>query len=201
MSDLTDFDQKFFRDHDVIAGMDEAGRGALAGPVFVGCLASEPDGIAEEETEEVNDSKQLTGKSRSRLFDFLTSADKIRIGIGRATSDEIDELGINPATSLAASRALNGVSVEPELLLLDKGLKLPGEISSRTLEKGDERSFHVAGASVLAKVARDRYMWAQAGVFPDYGWESNVGYGTKEHRKALKKRGPTPLHRKSFTVG
>jgi ribonuclease HII len=201
MSELTEFDQKFFRDHDTVAGLDEAGRGALAGPVFVGCVAS--DGIisTDKDLENVNDSKQLSEANRKTLFQYLTSKDRIEIGIGQTDNEKIDDVGINQATSLAAARALASIKSNPDLLLLDQGLSLPGGIEVKSLEKGDERSFHVAAASVLAKVARDRYMWLKSEGFPSYGWESNVGYGTKGHRKALEKKGPSPLHRNSYSLG
>jgi len=201
MSELTKFDQKFFRNYDIVAGLDEAGRGALAGPVFVGCVASTGLTELDDDLERVNDSKQLSKAKRKTLFRYLTSSPQIEIGIGQADNHKIDDVGINQATSLAAARALASLGSNPDLLLLDQGLSLPGEIEVRSLEQGDERSFHVAAASVLAKVGRDRYMWLKSNYFPDYGWGSNVGYGTKAHRKALEKKGPSPLHRRSYSVG
>ncbi len=200
MSELTEFDQKFFQNYDIVAGLDEAGRGALAGPVFVGCVAS--DGIisTDRDLEKVNDSKQLTETNRKELFAYLARSDQIEIGIGQADNKKIDDVGINQATSLAAARALASLGSNPDLFLLDRGLSLPGEIEVKSLEKGDERSFHVAAASVLAKVGRDRYMWLKSENFPDYGWHSNVGYGTKSHREVLEEKGPSPLHRRSYTV-
>jgi ribonuclease HII len=117
-----------------------------------------------------------------------------------ATSEEIDDLGINGATNLAGARALSGLGCELDLVLLDRGLKPDLELPHQTLEKGDEKSFHVAGASILAKVARDRYMWLKAEEFPNYGWTTNVGYGTRDHRTAIKEIGRSPLHRKSYKV-
>lgn len=200
MSELTEFDEKFFRNYDIVAGLDEAGRGALAGPVFVGCVASNEITSMDEDLERVNDSKQLTETNRKELFAYLACSDQIEIGIGQTDNKKIDDVGINQATSLAAARALASVRSNPDLLLLDRGLSLPGGIEVKSLEKGDERSFHVAAASVLAKVARDRYMWLKSEKFPDYGWNSNVGYGTKDHRKELELNGPSPLHRRSYTV-
>jgi len=200
MSELTKFDQKFFRNYDIVAGLDEAGRGALAGPVFVGCVASTGLTALDDDLERVNDSKQLSPANRKTLFRYLTSSPQIEIGIGQADNHKIDEVGINQATSLAAARALASLGSNPDMLLLDQGLSLPGEIEVRSLEKGDERSFHVAAASVLAKVGRDRYMWLKSENFPDYGWHSNVGYGTKSHREVLEEKGPSPLHRRSYTV-
>ena len=200
MSELTEFDQKFFQNYDIVAGLDEAGRGALAGPVFVGCVASDGINSTDRDLEKVNDSKQLTEANRKELFAYLASSDQIEIGIGQADNEKIDDVGINQATSLAAARALASLGSNPDLLLLDRGLSLPGEIEVKSLEKGDERSLHVAAASVLAKVGRDRYMWLKSENFPDYGWHSNVGYGTKSHREVLEEKGPSPLHRRSYTV-
>ncbi len=200
MSALVDFDRRFRKEYGTLAGLDEAGRGALAGPVFVGCVSVLESGFGGEELSEVNDSKQLSKGAREELFGHLAGEPGIEIGIGRADNREIDDLGINRATNLAARRALSSLAVRPGLLLLDSGLVVESENESRTLEKGDEKSFHVAAASILAKVGRDRYMWRKAVQFPEYGWKSNVGYGTEQHRKAIKANGLSPLHRQSYTL-
>lgn len=200
MTELIRFDEKIQEKHGRIAGLDEAGRGALAGPVFVGCISASGSVLDRGNLSEVNDSKQLTEGARDELFARLGETEGIEVGIGMADSSEIDDLGINNAANLAASRALSAIYLKVGLVLLDRGLAPDVEVSVKTLEKGDERSFHVAGASILAKVARDRYMWLKAENFPEYGWASNVGYGTGEHRKALKKFGRSPLHRKSYKI-
>ncbi|MBS3737218.1 MAG: ribonuclease HII [Candidatus Bipolaricaulota bacterium] len=200
MNELTKFDERFLENHGRIAGLDEAGRGALAGPVFVGCVSAARSALKDDNLSEVNDSKQLTGGTRDELFALLGKNREIEVGIGMASSCEIDDLGINDAANLAATRALSAVSSEIDLALLDRGLAPDLGVPVNTLEKGDERSFHVAGASILAKVARDRYMWLMAEKYPDYGWKSNVGYGTKEHRSAVSRLGRSPLHRKSYKI-
>lgn len=200
MTELMEFDEKLLEKYGRIAGLDEAGRGALAGPVFVGCLSAARSALKDENLSAVNDSKQLTGGAREELFALLGENRKIEVGIGKADSREIDDMGINDAANLAASRALSAVSSEIDLALLDRGLAPDLEVPVNTLEKGDERSFHVAGASILAKVARDRYMWLMAEKYPDYGWKSNVGYGTEEHRNAVRRLGRSSLHRKSYRI-
>ena len=200
MSELIRFDEDLLETHGRLAGLDEAGRGALAGPVFVGCVSAGKNALKFENLTGVNDSKQLTGKIRDELFSYLCKNRGIEVGIGMARSGEIDYLGINDATDLAASRALSAIPFELDMVLLDRGLTPALDVSTRSLEKGDERSFHVAAASILAKVARDRYMWLKGEEFPEYGWSSNVGYGTKEHRNAVKKLGRSPLHRKSYKI-
>lgn len=200
MSELIEFDEKLLEDYGRIAGLDEAGRGALAGPVFVGCLSAKRAALRVRHLDPVNDSKQLSGSVRDELFAYLGNREDVDVGIGMATSEEIDDLGINGATNLAGARALSGLGCELGLILLDRGLKPDLEVPHETLEKGDEKSFHVAGASILAKVARDRYMWLKAEEFPNYGWTTNVGYGTREHRTAIKEFGRSPLHRKSYKV-
>lgn len=199
MSSLIRFDEKLIQEYGVIAGMDEAGRGALAGPVFVGCVAAGEGSLDDEALDPVDDSKQLSSGTRDRLFGFLTRSDELKVGIGQASNVEIDELGITEATNRAASRALASLTSPPNLLLLDRGLGAPGRFNSRSLTRGDERSFCVAAASVLAKVGRDRYMKSKADQYPLYGWETNVGYGTAEHRNAIKNNGLSPLHRRSYT--
>ena len=200
MSELIRFDEDLLETHGRLAGLDEAGRGALAGPVFVGCVSAGQPALSLEDLAGVNDSKQLTGKVRDELFSYLCENRGIEVGIGMARSGEIDDLGINDATNLAATRALSAIKFRPDMVLLDRGLTPALDVSTRSLKKGDEQSFHVAAASILAKVARDRYMWLKGEEFPEYGWSSNVGYGTEDHRNAVKKLGRSPLHRKSYKI-
>ena len=200
MTELMKFDERIIADHGRIAGLDEAGRGALAGPVFVGCLSVPVNMLREGDLSSVNDSKQLSGEIRNELFDRLANKEGVGLGIGMARSGEVDKFGINDAADMAASRALSALCIEASLALLDKGLSPALGVPARELEKGDERSFHVAGASILAKVSRDRYMRLKAGEFEEYGWASNVGYGTEEHRKSIDRYGLSPLHRKSYKI-
>ena len=200
MANLVDFDREIMEGKDRIAGLDEAGRGALAGPVMVGCVSARPEVLAEDIYAEVNDSKQLARPRREALFRELASDSGIDIGLGAADNGEIDELGINEAAGLAASRALGSLSLNLDLVLLDKGLALDYGGRTVSLEKGDERSFHVAAASIMAKVTRDRYMMVKARHFTGYEWETNVGYGTGDHKESIERNGPTPLHRKSYKL-
>lgn len=200
MIDLTGFDEKLLEKHGRVAGLDEAGRGALAGPVFVGCVSASGSVLEGKKLGGVNDSKQLTNEVREELFTLLGEDKRIEVGIGMSDSREIDDMGINEAANVAASRALSMISFEPDLALLDRGLSPGLDVSRKSLEKGDEKSFHVAAASIMAKVARDRYMWSKSEEFPEFGWSSNVGYGTKEHREAVRKFGRSPLHRKSYEI-
>ncbi len=203
MSDLIDFDVKLSERHGVLAGLDEAGRGALAGPVFVGCASIDfykVDLVDDVELNEINDSKQLTENNRENLFNYLAKNVNVHIGVGQASNEEIDEVGINPAVSLAATRAIASLGIEVDCLIFDRGINYEGDLDHREFKKGDEKSLHVAAASVLAKVGRDRYMRKAAERNEGYGWVKNVGYGTAEHKEGVRRFGPTPLHRKSYKL-
>jgi ribonuclease HII len=181
----------------LVAGVDEAGRGALAGPVYAAAaILPEDTGVAKS-LSGVRDSKQMTPAQREYW------AEKIRQlaaawAIGFATPEEIDVLGIIPATHLAAGRALENMAVNPEHVLFD-ALALPWlNIEQTSLIKGDQRSLSIACASVLAKVERDRTMRMLAEKYPDYGFAAHKGYGTAAHRRALEDWGPCQIHRLSF---
>ena len=177
----------------LLCGVDEAGRGPLAGPV---CAASVilPRGLV---IEGLNDSKKLSEKRREELYDVIRS-ECISCGVAFATVEEIETLNILEATFLAMNRALEQLSLIPELALIDgnrtKGIALP----SRAVIKGDAKCADIAAASVLAKVTRDRYMLEMAERYPQYGFEQHKGYGTKQHYAALLQYGPSPIHRMSF---
>ena len=177
----------------LIAGVDEAGRGPLAGPVTAAAVmldrACFPQGL--------DDSKKLTAKARDRLFDeIMVSA---QVSIGHATVEEIDELNILYASHLAMERAVAGLSQVPNHALID-GNMIPKALMcpATALVKGDGRSLSIAAASIIAKVTRDRIMVDLAQQHPGYGWEKNAGYPTKLHREALIELGVTPHHRRSF---
>lgn len=178
-----------------VAGVDEAGRGPLAGPVVAGAVIL-PDIV--EGLNGLNDSKQLTGAKRERLFMTLLECEQVVCSVGLASVEEIDQLNILRATHLAMARAVDGLTQKADFCLVDglpvKGLSIP----HRAIVKGDGRSLSIAAASVLAKVTRDRMMIEADIVYPQYGFAKHKGYGTKAHMEALRRYGPCPLHRRSF---
>ena len=180
-----------------LAGVDEAGRGALAGPVAAAVAILPPDPQIEETLRGVRDSKQMTPSQRESWAEKLPAL-LLDFGVGFASPEEIDALGILPATRLAVRRALEALRAPPDYLLLDY-LKLPRvDIPQHSLPKGDRRVLSIAAASVLAKTHRDALMRACEAQYPGYGFARHKGYGTAAHRAALQTLGPTPLHRRSF---
>ena len=178
----------------VVCGVDEAGRGPLAGPVFAAAVILRPDVVIDG----INDSKKLTEKKREALFDVILK-EASAYSIASASVEEIESLNILQATFLAMKRAVQGLSVSQELALIDGNMVPPGlEIPGRSVVKGDALSASIAAASILAKVTRDRIMRELDAQYPEYGFAKNKGYGTAEHIAALKKYGPTPIHRRSF---
>lgn len=177
----------------IIAGVDEAGRGPLAGPVCAAAVILP----AELEIPGLNDSKKLSDKQRRVLFPLIKEQ-AVAYGIGFASEKEIDEINILQATFLAMRRAVEQLSVRPELLLIDGNRSCDFGISSQTVVHGDSLSASIAAASVLAKVTRDDYMLVQAQKYPQYDFEIHKGYGTKAHYAALETYGPCPLHRTTF---
>ncbi|MBN2304627.1 MAG: ribonuclease HII [Anaerolineae bacterium] len=181
-----------------IAGLDEAGRGAWAGPVVAGAVILPLDrfdlaGILAD----VNDSKQLTPQVREALLPHIMAA-AIATGIGHASNTEIDELGIVPATQLAMRRALAALSVPPDALLTD-AMRLPGvSLPCTAIIKGDQKSLSIAAASILAKVTRDQHMNGLDAIFPRYGFREHKGYGTALHQQSLEHFGPCAIHRLTF---
>jgi len=182
-----------------IVGFDEVGRGAWAGPVTAGavCLPLERDDLMEVLLG-VRDSKTMTRRQRARTAELIKQV-AVAWGVGDATSQEIDELGIVPATRLAMKRALQAAQIEPDFLLLDS-MPWPEmqHVKSFSTPKADTLSLTVAAASVLAKEWRDQHMREQDQRYPVYGFASHVGYGTAQHSAALKLYGPTPIHRFRF---
>ena len=177
----------------VICGVDEAGRGPLAGPVCAAAVIL-PKGL---EIPGLNDSKKLTDKRRRELMPIIKEQ-ALAYGIAFATHEEIDEINILQATFLAMERALAQLKIRPELALIDGNRQKDFGINVETVVKGDSRSANIAAASVLAKVTRDDYMEAMALEYPGYGFEVHKGYGTKAHYEALRERGPSPIHRMTF---
>ena len=176
-----------------IAGVDEVGRGPLAGPVTAAAVILDPARIPEG----LNDSKKLTKRTRERLSAELMEV--AEVSIAHASVEEIDEINILRASHLAMERALAGLKTPADYALIDgnmlpRGLTLP----AAGIVKGDARSLSISAASIMAKVCRDYVMLSLAQQHPGYGWETNVGYGSKSHMEALRNLGPTPHHRRSF---
>ncbi|MDO5472965.1 MAG: ribonuclease HII [Akkermansia sp.] len=177
-----------------VCGIDEAGRGPLAGPVVAAAVILPPD----YELPGLNDSKKLTARRREELFASLMADESVQKCIATADVQEIDELNILRATHLAMARAAQGLVPPPSYCLID-GLAVPNfPLPSTNLVKGDARSLSIAAASVLAKVTRDRYMTELAREYPQYGFDRHAGYGTKAHMQAIRQYGITPHHRRSF---
>lgn len=186
-----------YRDKGIIAGIDEAGRGPLAGPVVAGAVIFPELRIASELAALIDDSKKLSPKKREELYEALFASDAL-IGVGMASAAEIDEVNILQATFLAMRRALDNVGAKVDLALVDGNRDPKLYCPALTVIKGDSLSLSIAAASIVAKVTRDRIMAKLALQYPFYGWDRNAAYGTKEHLEALAKYGVTPEHRKSF---
>jgi ribonuclease HII len=180
-----------------VAGIDEAGRGALAGPVAAAALIFRPDPDLAAGLAGVRDSKQMTARQREIWADKVAGI-ALTFNIAFASAAEIDELGILPATRLAMRRAVQGLDFEPEHLLVDYVALAELQIPQQALVKGDARSLSIAAASILAKTARDAVLRDLDAVHPGYGFARNKGYGTAAHREALKQMGPCPIHRRTF---
>lgn len=176
-----------------VCGVDEAGRGPLAGPVYAAAVILPPGLVIEG----VNDSKKLSEKKREALFPIICEQ-ALAFGIGYATVEEIDTYNILQATYMAMRRAVEALPVPADYALIDGNCMPPLSIPGETIIKGDALSMSIAAASILAKVSRDRVMLEAAKEYPQYGFEKHKGYGTAAHMQALREWGPCPLHRKSF---
>ena len=177
----------------VICGVDEAGRGPLAGPVCAAAVILPPH----LEIPGLTDSKKLTDKKRRELFPIIKEQ-ALAYGIGMASEQEIDEINIPQATFLAMQRALDQLNIKPDLALIDGNREKDFGIPVKTVVKGDSLSMNIAAASILAKVTRDDLMVKMAEEYPHYGFEIHKGYGTKAHYAALTAHGPSPIHRMTF---
>lgn len=176
-----------------ICGVDEAGRGPLAGPVCAAAVILKPNQIIEG----VNDSKKLSEKKREALFDVIKSQVKA-YSIAFATVEEIEEMNILNATMLAMKRAVEGLKIKADYALIDGNRLPPLDIKSEYVIKGDAKSMSIAAASILAKVSRDRLCYEYAEKYLQYGFDKHKGYGTKLHTQAIKEYGPCEIHRMSF---
>lgn len=177
-----------------ICGVDEAGRGPLAGPVCAAAVILPEDTVIEG----LDDSKKLSEKKRERLYDEIIER-AVAYCVAYGTLEEIESVNILEATFIAMNRAIDGLKVKPDFAIIDgnrvpKGIKIP----CATLVKGDSKSMSVAAASILAKVTRDRLMLTYDEKYPQYNFKKHKGYGTKEHTELLKQYGPSPIHRLSF---
>lgn len=189
--DLVAFDSQFPGFGTSLAGMDEAGRGPLFGNVVTACVIMPREPLYEW----IDDSKKLSAKRREELYAAICET-ALYVGVGRATPEEIDTMNILSATKLAMERAAEKAPASLCIVDAVRDLYLPFPIHS--IVKGDATSYNVAAASIIAKVTRDHEMAAYAEQYPEYGFERNMGYGTAEHIDALRKYGPTPMHRKTF---
>lgn len=192
--DINEFENNLkAKGYKYIAGVDEAGRGPLAGPVYAAAVIL-PDNC---DIEGINDSKKLTEKKREKLYDEIIEK-AVAWSVSAVDEKVIDEINILNATHLAMNNAVNSLQIKPDYVIIDgnsiKNMTLPHE----TVVKGDAKCFSIAAASILAKVSRDRYITQLAEQYPEYGFEKHKGYGTKAHYAALEEYGITPIHRKTF---
>lgn len=192
--DLWKFEHAAFADgFSVVCGVDEAGRGPLAGPVCAAAVILPPD----IQIEGLNDSKKLTDKKRRELFDVIT-AQAVSYAVAFCDEKVIDEINILQATFRAMRQAVESLGVRPELALVDGNRAADFGVPVRTIVRGDSLSASIAAASILAKVSRDRLMEQYDGMYPQYGFAVHKGYGTQRHYDALREYGPCPIHRMSF---
>jgi ribonuclease HII len=189
---LKEFERKY-DECQFICGIDEAGRGPLAGPVVAGAVILPKD----EEILYINDSKQLSEKKREELYDIIMEK-AVAVGVGTASPERIDEINILQATYEAMRMAISKLSVKPDILLNDAVIIPKVDIKQVAIIKGDARSVSIGAASIIAKVTRDRMMKEYALIYPEYGFEGHKGYGSAAHIEAIRKFGPSPIHRKTF---
>ena len=190
---LFEYDKQIRKDFPVFCGIDEAGRGPLAGDVYAAAVILNDNIVIDG----INDSKKLSEKKREALFDeIISKADAYFVAT--ASVEEIANLNILNATMLAMKRAYEGLGVNCDLALIDGNQMPKTTCFTKTLIKGDATSASIAAASILAKVSRDRYMVKMSKLYPEYGFEKHAGYGTKAHRQAILKYGPCPIHRELF---
>ncbi len=191
---MLEFERKYYEmGYKYICGIDEVGRGPLAGPV-VTCAVILPK---DETILYLNDSKQVSKKKREELYDIIKEK-AVAIGIGMSSEEKIDEINILQATYEAMRISIDNLSVKPDILLND-AVKIPNvNIHQVPIIKGDTLSASIAAASIVAKVTRDRIMEQYADIYPQYGFAENVGYGSAKHIEAIKKYGPSPIHRRTF---
>ncbi len=199
LNNLKKFEQNLYNEgYKLICGIDEAGRGPLAGPVVVGAVVMKP----ESKIEWVNDSKKVTEKRRDILYDMITE-EALAWGVGIVSEKEIDEINILNATKkglhIALGEVIEKLGKKPEIVITDALKEIDTfKIPYQSIIKGDATCYSISCASIIAKVTRDRIMKEWDEVYPQYGFNSHKGYGTAKHIEAIKKYGPSPIHRKTF---
>ena len=194
MNSLKKFDTDLLsRKIKLIAGTDEAGRGPIAGPVVAAAVMFDRNSFHQD----INDSKQVNEKTREILFDWIID-NCLCFGIGIIEHDEIDKINILQASLKAMKTSVDQLNPNPDLILIDGNKTFLSEIKTKTIVKGDAKSFSIAAASIIAKVTRDRIMKKLSEEFPEYLWHKNKGYPTQEHIEAVRKYGATEFHRKTF---
>lgn len=186
------YEKQFWQKGELVAGVDEVGRGPLAGPVVTAAVIIDHN----FDLLEVNDSKKLSPEKRLQLYPKILS-EAVSVGIGVKSAAVIDQINVYEADRQAMAQAVKALDVKPDALLVD-AMNVPIDIPQIELIKGDAKSNSIAAASIVAKVFRDKLMDDYDKIYPQYGFPRNAGYGTKEHVEALKKYGPTPIHRKTF---
>lgn len=187
------YEKKYYAGCDYICGIDEAGRGPLAGPVAAGAVIL-PKGL---KIPYLNDSKQLSEKRREELYDIIMEQ-ALAVGVGIVSPERIDEINILQATYEAMRQAVDALKFRPQILLNDAVIIPQIDIPQEKIIKGDAKSLSIAAASVIAKVTRDRMMKAYHEIYPEYGFDKHKGYGSKEHIEKIQTLGPCPIHRRSF---
>jgi ribonuclease HII len=193
-NNLKIFDQSYYANPDfILAGVDEAGRGPLAGPVVAAAVIFNREAFHPK----VNDSKKINGKTRDELFLWINE-NCVSSGIGIVDHEEIDRINILQASLKAMRIAVGNLAFTPDLVLIDGNKKFVTKLETRTVVKGDAKSFSIAAASILAKVTRDKLMKEASDLYPQYKWAQNKGYATKAHIGALMEFGAVELHRKTF---
>ena len=192
--DMLQYEKEYYeKGYKYIAGVDEAGRGPLAGPVFAAAVIFDKDTVINE----INDSKKLSEKKREELFDVIREK-ALCYAIVSADEKEIDRINILAATLKCFNRAVSDLSITPDIALIDGNRVGEMPVAARTIVKGDANSMSIAAASILAKVARDRYITEMSHLYPEYNFQKHKGYGTKEHLELIAKHGPSPIHRLTF---
>ena len=195
LNELKEIDKSYFKEgYNYICGIDEAGRGPLAGPVVVAAVIMPKDSMIEG----VNDSKKVSEKKREKLYELIIE-EAISYSVGIVDQNEIDRINILNATKAGLTEAVRTLKVKPELILVDALTNIDTcGVPYQSIIKGDAKSYSIAAASIIAKVTRDRIMREWDKVYPQYGFEKHKGYGTKQHTQALLEYGACPIHRKTF---